>query len=164
MKRLKHAKVCDLPATWRGKRYRRAEAAGDTKAQQKAEEKERLLWAKKVVDLLVEAKLPFGVEVSKRNLAPDSAETSRCLRGLRGSSLKKRLCDWAPARRFLLAETGLPFPVGPGPLLHYFEARRKVGAARTTYGSVLEALRFLEKQSRSRPRTAYTHSSPWRAR
>ena len=36
----------DLPAVWRGKHYRRAEQAGDERAQQAAEEKERARWGK----------------------------------------------------------------------------------------------------------------------
>ena len=41
LKRLRKPGVFDLPAVWRGKRYQRAEALGDPKAQQKAEDKER---------------------------------------------------------------------------------------------------------------------------
>ena len=102
-KRLKTGKAFQLPAVWRGKKYRRAEQEGDLKAQQKAEDAERAKWAKKVVELLVEAKLLFGREVAQRGLTPGSPETTRCLRGLRWTSLKKRVSDWEPARRWLLA-------------------------------------------------------------
>ena len=41
LKRLKTPGILELPAAWRGKQYTRAEAAGDAKAQQHAEDKER---------------------------------------------------------------------------------------------------------------------------
>ena len=42
-KRLRHSKVFDLPAVWRGKRHHRAEAQGDEKAQQKLDWKKAQL-------------------------------------------------------------------------------------------------------------------------
>ena len=143
--KLAHAGVFDLPSEWRGKRYRRAELAGDAKAQQKLEEAERTKWGRKVVDLLLEADLPFALEMKRRGLTSSSQEASRCLRGLRWTTLKKRVSDWEPVRRYLQAATGLPFPTSPAPLLELFEVRREEKAAKTTYGSVLEALRFLEE-------------------
>ena len=159
LKRLKHSKVFELPAVWRGKSYRRAQAEGDPKAQQKAEEVERTKWAAKVVKILVESNLPFGAEVSRRGLDPGSPEASRCLQGLRWTSLKKRVCEWGPARRFLLAETGKPFPAEVGPLLRFFEGKRTEGAAKSTYGSVLSSLRFLEKAGEV-PRDRWLHACP----
>ena len=64
-----------------------------------AEDKERLRWGKRVVDLLVEAKLPFGLEFVQRNLVPGLEEITRCLRGLGWTSFKKGVSDWQPARR-----------------------------------------------------------------
>ena len=135
----------DLPAVWRGKHYRRAEQAGDERAQQAAEEKERARWGKRLIQLLVEAQLPFGIEVQARGLDHSSREAFRCLRGLRPNTLRKRVQDWEPVRRWLLAETGSAFPSSPAPLLGFFEARRKEGAAQTAYDSALGALRFLEE-------------------
>ena len=91
---------------WRGKSYRRAEAAGDEKGRERAEEKERAKWAGRLLELLKEARLPFGLELEERGLDPTGLEASRCLRGARWTTLKKRCSDWAPARRFLLAELG----------------------------------------------------------
>ena len=144
-KKLADPSVGQLPAVWRGKAYRRVEATGDEKAQERAETKEREKWAGRLIDLLLEAQLPFGLEVEQRGLDPKGLEASRCLRGTRWTSIKKRCSDWAPVRRFLLAEEGRPFPTAARDLVRYLEVKRQGGAAKTTFLSVLGALRFLEE-------------------
>ena len=47
-------------------------------------------------------------------------------------------------RRWLVAETGLAFPGDPEPLLRFFDLRQREGAARTSYSSTLNALKFFE--------------------
>ena len=99
-----------LPAVWRGKTYRRAEAGRDEKGRERAVEKERTKWASRFVGRPKEAQLTFGLEVAARSLDPAGLEASRCVRGARWTTLKTRCSDWAPVRTFLLAEHGLPFP------------------------------------------------------
>ena len=151
LKRLRSPAVLDLPTTWRGKRYTRAETAGDPKARQNAEDQERARWGRKVVALLLESGLPLGQELRARGLGADAPEASRCLRGLRWTTLKKRVSDWEPARRFFLAETGRAFPEDEGPLLRLFEVRKRQGAAKTSYDSTLASLRFLEEAGEQIP-------------
>ena len=50
----------------------------------------------------------------------------------------------APAPR-LLSEHGVCIPLGPDQVLQYLGVLRREGAARTTYSSVISALRFLEE-------------------
>ena len=143
--KLKDTKVQELPGVWRGKRYRRAELTGDAKAQQRLDDTERAKWGKRALQLVLEADLPLGKELKQRGLGPDSPEATRGLRGLRWPTLKKRVSDWEPARRYFLAHTGSPFPTSPAPLLQLFELRRTEGAAKSSYDSTLASLRFLEQ-------------------
>ena len=117
------SRVAIVPAVWRGKLYTWQEAAGDPRAREKAEQAERLHYGKRVVELLKEADLPFGREVAAKGWPADSDQAFRCLRGLRGASLRRRCSDWAPCRRFLLGAHGTPFPTGTAQLLDFFDAR-----------------------------------------
>ena len=129
--RLRAIAALTLPTEWQGKVYRRLEAAGDEKAREKAEEKERLRGAKRVMRVIEEARLPLQREMADRGLDCFSLEASRALRGLRGSTLNKRAADWAPFARWLKANKGRAWPEKPRDLLDYFEVRREEQAART---------------------------------
>ena len=74
----------------------RAEATGDEHARRKAEDRERDKWARRVFRILVEARLPFGVEASEKGWDHLSPEAGRCLRGLRAATLRKRASDVGP--------------------------------------------------------------------
>ena len=143
--RLQDAQVLQKPASWRSTAYRRAEQAGDSKAQQKAETRERQRWGRRVVEILVASGLPFGVEVKQKDWAHGSPEASRCLRGLRANTLKKRTSDLEPLLRFLQAELGKPFPTQTEDLLRYFRVREEEGAPRSIYSTTLSALSFFEE-------------------
>ena len=140
LKRLKSTMAQQLPAVWRGKRYHRAEQAGDPKGQQRAEDKARLRWGKRVVEILVEARLPFGLEVQQRNLTPGANETTRCLRGLRWTTLKKRVSDWEPARRWshgARLEGGIGRAGGGGRILLMYDikkAHRRIPVLQSEWG------------------------------
>lgn len=105
--------VLSKPTAWRSRAYRRADEAGDPQARKRAEERERNKWAKKVVGILVEADVPFGQEVREKGWDPLSPEASRCLRGLRASTLKKRASDVAPFLQYLRGQS-LPHLHGRG--------------------------------------------------
>ena len=47
------------PVEWKGKRYHRAELAGDEAGAKRAEQQNRERWARKVINIIVEAQLPF---------------------------------------------------------------------------------------------------------
>ena len=64
---------------------------------------------------------------------------------LAARTLEQRISCWRPFRRWLLATHGLVWPLGPEPLLEYFKVRQTEGAARSSYDSLLSALRFLEE-------------------
>ena len=134
-----------LPAVWRGKAYRRVEEEGDERARERADGRERSKWGTRLVSLVVESCLPFGREITERQLPHDGAEAFRCLRGMRWTSVKKRVSDWAPVRRFLLAEYSVTFPRVAREFIEYIEIRIKEDAAVTTFGAALGALRFLEE-------------------
>ena len=145
MARLATPAMLAVPTVWRGKAYRRAETAANPRAREEAEENERRTYGTKVVRLLVEAGLPFGKEVLQRGWAHDSPQAFRCLRGLRGSTLRRRLSDWEPFRRWLHAHEAKSFPDTAREVLCFFEAKQAGKAARTSYDSLLLALSFLEE-------------------
>ena len=133
------------PSSWKSTAYRRAELAGDDKGKQKAEEKERARWGRRVMEILISAGLPFGQELTARGWELDSPEASRCLRGLRAATLKKRTTDLEPLLRYLRAELGKPFPTSTRDILMYFKVREEEHAARTVYSTLLTALAFFEE-------------------
>ena len=143
--RLRTTALRTLPTQWKGKRYLGLEKARDPQAALKAEAKERDRSGRKVVALLVEARLPFGLDFEARNVDWASVEAMRCLKGLHAASLRKRVSAWEPFHRFLLTERGLHFPTETWQILTYFEVRREELAARSVYGSLLSSLRFLEE-------------------
>ena len=133
------------PVEWRSRDYRRAELAGDEAGRKRAEDQERSRWARRVVRLLVEAETPFGREVSEKGWDYLGPEAARALRGLRASSLRKRVGDIRPYLRWLQAELAKPFPTEADEVLRYFSVRLEEGAARTSFRSLLTALSFFEK-------------------
>ena len=60
--RVKATRVYAKPIERRGKAYHRAETSGNENARKDAEQKEHEKWAKKVLRILVNADLLFGVE------------------------------------------------------------------------------------------------------
>ena len=116
-------------AEWKGKAYHRAEQAGDEHARKNAESVARDNWAAKVLKIWA-------------YLEP---EASRCLRGLRATTLQKRVTDLGPFLRFLKAHTGKPCPTEKTEVLSYFAARLEEHAARTLFRSLLNSLRFFEE-------------------
>ena len=136
--------VLGLPTGWRGKAYRRQEEAGDDAGRQKAETKEREKWGREVIQIILNADLPFGMELRARGLGAHSPEAARCLRGLRANSLRKRVSDWAPYGRWLTGSCGKAFPDCQEDILGYFQVRQAEGAARTAYQNLLDALAFFE--------------------
>ena len=76
------AALADLPTAWRGKVYRRTEAADTAHKREEDEAKERARWAKELAGLLLEANLPFARALAGSSL--DGASL-RCCRGSRGT-------------------------------------------------------------------------------
>ena len=135
------------------------EATGDEKARAKAEDAERTRWAKKVFSLLTEAALPFGTEAEHKGWSFDSPEATRCLRGLRATTLKKRVSDFGPFSRYLRAEVGRPFPTSEQEVLDYFALRLRERAARSCFRSLLLSLHFFEEAGEVLPARRLSSSS-----
>ena len=83
--------------------------------------------------------------MAEKGWGPLSPEASRCLRGLRATSLRKRASDWGPFRRYLRAHYSLPFPTDKDQILAYFAVRQEEKASRSVYRSLLLSLKFFEE-------------------
>ena len=68
----------------------------------------------------------------------------RCCRGLRPNTLKQRVSDRRPLRRWLLAEGFEAFPTDPQQILDYLDVLWDSSAPRSAYKSLLSALAFFE--------------------
>ena len=99
---------------------------GDEAAQRNADAKEREKWAKKIFELLVKIKSPFGIEAMDKGWSFSDPEASRCLRGLRAGALRKRFCDFGPFLRYLKGTTGKDFPTERSDIVTYLCGRRSV--------------------------------------
>ena len=161
--------LSELPNQWRGKHYRRKEVARNPQEQEEAEDKKAARWAKEVLGLLLEADLPFADSARRSRGGIDGPSMLRCCRGLRPNTQKKRVSDWRPYRRWLLAEGAGPFPKEQQQVLDYFEVQWVAAAPRTWYKSFLAALTFLEMAGEvprqtgcRRPLLSATRSGPTR--
>ena len=94
------------PQSWVPRRYRRKTLDQSVSERAKAEECERRRWADEVVGLLQEARLPYATSAGSVH----SSVAHGCCRGLRANTLRKRVSDWRPARRFMIATFSKPFP------------------------------------------------------
>ena len=94
--------------------WRRKEPLNNAEREQ-AEERAALRWNKEVLGILLEAgsDLPFHKSLQRARSRVDGASVLRCCRGLRPNTLKQRVSDWRPFRRWLLAEGSAPFPSDP---------------------------------------------------
>ena len=125
--------VASLPTQWRGKAYRRKEVALNPAAREEAEDLEQARWSKEVLGLLLEAGdiLPFAESVKKARGGVTGASVLRCCRGLRANTLKQRVSDWRPFRRWLVADGHAPFPLEAQQVLEYLDTSWEGSAPRT---------------------------------
>ena len=143
--RLQATAAAAKPVEWLGRRFCRPEIEGDENARKRAEAADRLRWMRRVFAVLVESDMPFGREAKLKGWAFDSSEASRCFRGLRAATLKKRVSDIGPFLRFLRVESGKSFPDEVADVLQFFGVRREEQAARSVYGTLVTALAFFEE-------------------
>ena len=134
-----------MPGQWRGKAYRRVETPLNPAEREEAEAKKAERWSKEVLGILVEAGLPFAESAKRSRGGLGSTASLRCCRGLRANTLKKRVEDWRPYRRWLLGEDRATFPTAVEDALDYLEVQWESGAPRTFYQSWLDSLTFFEK-------------------
>ena len=115
-------------------------------AREEAEDLALAKWSKEVLGLLLEARdnLPFAESVRNARGGIDGASVLRCCRGMRANTLKQRVTDWRPFRRWLIANGDGPFPTLPQQALDYLDAAWEGGAPCTFYKSFLSALGFFE--------------------
>ena len=138
--------MAELPTRWRGKAYRRAEEERNPAQRQDAEEANALKCNKEVLGFLLEAgeSLPFTLSVRRSKGGIECTSVIRCCRGLRPSTLKQRVTDWRPLRRWLLAEGFDAFPTDPQQILDYLDVLWDSSAQRSAYKRLLSALAFFE--------------------
>ena len=111
--------VYDRPGAgreWVPKKYRRVSLEIAVDEREVAEAKERGRWAKEVLNLIREARLPFLLATGATS---GTAVEQRCCLGLRARSLSKRVRDWRPFRRYLLGCESVPFPTSVDQVLAY---------------------------------------------
>jgi hypothetical protein len=142
--------LAELPSRWVGKAYKRKEAPLNPAQREEEENEKTRAWAREVLGLLLEAQLPFAETAKRARGGVEGTAALRCCRGLRGSTLKKRVQDWRPFRRWLLAEGHGCFPNDHSQVLDYFDVQWEAAAPRTFYQAFLDALNFLE-QAGERP-------------
>ena len=155
MRRLAVQATPPLPAAWTSANLKRKAASQNTDERQKDEEALRARWGAEVQSILMTSGLPFAAQAKVRG----GAVSMRCCRGLRPSTLSKRVRDWRPFARFLAAHGWPLFPTTADPILHYFEVREAEGAPRTWFGTFLHSLRFFETAG-ERDEHEYVHNLP----
>ena len=64
---------------------------------------------------------------------------------MRANTMKKRVEDWRPFRRWLLGDGRPASPSAPEDALDYFKAQWEGAAPRTFYQSFLDSLAFFER-------------------
>ena len=133
-----------LPTAWKGKRYRRREAASNEQERAQTYLRERAQEGKRVMSLIMEAHLPFAATLGRAR-GEDHAASQRCCMGLAPKSLRQRLACWAPVRRYLLEVYQHPFPAKAEEFLDYLAHLRRSGAAKTACKSAQLSLSFLEE-------------------
>ena len=99
VRRLNVASTTTLPSVWKGKAYRRREAAGDEVGRQTAENFERAKWGRQALEVVRECGLPLWQELDAQGLGIDAPQASRALRGLRAATLKKRVLSFRSFQR-----------------------------------------------------------------
>ena len=133
LSKLQRPEVLAKPIEWKGRRYRRAELAGDERARKKAEQRARDKASKRVVEILVESGLPFGLEYAQKGWSLSSPEAARCLKGLRPTTLKKRAADIGPFLRYIWGLYGIRWPESKDVVLEYLGVRAEEKAAKSIY-------------------------------
>ena len=135
-----------LPTEWRGKAYRRKGQERNPEQRQQDEDKALERWSREVLGILMEAGdiLPYAASVLKAKDGVEGHTALRCCRGLRANTLKQRVTDWHPLRRWLLATGHGPFPTEAQQLLDYLNVLWDASAPRSAYASLTSALGFFE--------------------
>ena len=117
--------------------------AGDERAREIAEEKERRRWLDELSEIIKEAGLPLAVLAERSPNA--EAILRRCAQGRRATTLRKRVRDWRKARSYFLRALGTPWPADAADVLEYIEARASEPCHKTTLQSFHLALAFVER-------------------
>ena len=126
---------------WKPIKYRRGVAIKPESERADQEALERTRWSREVLAILAEADLPFA----RTTGGSGSTVDLRCCLGLRARTLAKRVRDWRPFRRYLLAQGHGAFPTAIGQVLAYMEAKAIAGASISSYKDLQAALRFVEQ-------------------
>ncbi len=127
-----------------GSRLRRAQALeGDSAARHKAEEAQRKLWLRRLLDALRSVNAPSVRLAEKSKHAEDILELQIGPR--RAGTLRLRVRAWARYREWLQMSYGLNHPADPHHFLDYLLDRRAEPCSRGVLASMVDTMRFVEK-------------------
>ncbi len=125
-------------------RLRRAQALeGDAAARHKAEEAQRKLWLRRLLDALRAVNAPSVRLAEKSKHAEDILELKIGPR--RAGTLRLRVRAWAKYREWLQMSYGLNHPVDPHHFLDYLLDRRAEPCSRGVLASMVDTMRFAER-------------------
>lgn len=128
---------------WPSRLRRDMALAGNERAREEAEAKDRERWRTALADIILEAGLPLA------QMAEGAASPASFLRqaaqGRRATTLRKRVRDWRRARAYFLRALGRPWPLQVWEILEYVEARVSEPCRKTTLRSFHSALSFMER-------------------
>ena len=124
--------------TFRQKQLSKAEKLGKSRAE--LEEIARTKWVGLVVEIIVEASLPFA-ESARASLEPERA-LQRCCGKRRGTTVRARVRTWMQVRWWMLTAYNMPFPRRVYHMTSYLEMRAKEPCSRTVPIAVAAALSF----------------------
>ena len=115
LQRLQVYSQTSLPLEWgKPRKYRRLAVPDAKREREDAEAAARKRWGSRILEIIREAGLPY---VRASGPTGGNAMEQRCCRGLRSGTLAKKVRDWKPFRRFLLALGLDAFPTDTGPIL-----------------------------------------------
>ena len=129
---------------WRGKTYTRDDKVQNPDEQREAEAKETRRWSRALLQAILEADLPLAEDIKSSPMGLDDPSVKRACRGLRWTTLKKRVLDLRPLSRYLRAQGAGTWPAHEQQVLDYFKVRQAEGAARGVYKTLLTTLGFFE--------------------
>ncbi len=140
-----------------GSRLRRAQALeGDSAARHKAEEAQRKLWLRRLLDALRSVNAPSVRLAEKSKHAEDILELQIGPR--RAGTLRLRVRAWARYREWLQLSYGLNHPVDPHHFLDYLLDRRAEPCSRGVLSSMVDTLRFVERAMGLAPESRITEN------
>ena len=124
-------------------RLRKIKRATGPKARAQVEQTERTRWLKKLVGIVVEAKLP-AVELARNAKDPD-LRLKRMAGNRRSGTIRDRVRTWSRIRKWLLVVHGCCWPRSAHDFLDFLEVRMAEPCGSSIPKAALASLAFIEK-------------------